>query len=182
MTLCHLFLPTWLILTGLAPSRLDVETPAEREERLASAAYWCTTYARSYDELAACVTLGTLESRWAIYVWQGRCSDGPVGERCDEGRARGPWQQHRAACPALWRTEPGSPAAIQAGARCAVGLWRSARRRCRGRHPRGELAGGYAGYRGASCTWVGGPLNGVRARVKTHAWVLRELGRRRAAE
>ena len=165
------------LLVGLTPSHTDtLEQRAldARERRLESAAYWCTVYAGDRAELAACVTIGIHESHWAYLVGAGRCSEMPEGERCDEGRARSWWQQQRAACPALWRTEPGSPGAIQAGARCAVSLWRGALYRCRGRHPGGAVAGAYAGYRGIDCEWVGGAR-----RARTHAWVMGELTRRR---
>lgn len=176
--LAHLFVPVWALLCALTPSRLDLdESCADRATRLAPAAYWCTVYAQSRDELAACITLGIHESRWARYVGEGRCRDGPQGERCDPDRhgrprARGWWQLHRSACPALWRTPLGSSEAIQAGARCAVAVWRGALWRCRGRHPAGPLAGAYAGYRGLDCEWPGG----VR-RARTHGWVLVGLGR-----
>lgn len=35
------------------------------------------------------------ESGAAQYVHEGRCDEGPVGARCDGGRAHGPWQQHQ---------------------------------------------------------------------------------------
>jgi len=180
MTLLHLFLQSWLLLQTVTPSRLDLDEPPEtRRERVSPIAYHCTAYARTRNELAACLTLPIRETAVARYVQEGRCSDGPVGERCDEGRARGPWQLHRATCPALWRTPPGSPEALRAGARCAVSLWRYALRRCRGRHPGGDLQGAYAGYRGgASCSWRGGPRNGTAARARTHRWVLGRLARR----
>src|ERR1700759_5427543 len=47
--------------------------------------------------LAAGLLLAKLdfESGAAQYVHEGRCDDGPVGARCDGGRAHGPWQQHQ---------------------------------------------------------------------------------------
>lgn len=174
--LLHLFGPALLVLVGFAPSRLDLdESPAVRAGRMDPIAYWCTQFAPTHDELAACLTIPKHETQLARYVQEGRCHDGPPGERCDEGRARGPWQLHRTVCPALWRTLPGSPEALREGARCAVRQWRYARLRCRGRHPGGDVQGAFAGYRGgASCSWTGG-RNGTAARERTYGWVLSRL-------
>lgn len=50
--------------------------------------------ARNNQERAALVTLGEFESKFARYVLENRCSDGPRKEKeCDSGRAKGPWQQ-----------------------------------------------------------------------------------------
>jgi hypothetical protein len=74
------------------------------------------------------------ETRLARYVLEDRCSDGPVGQRCDGGRATGPWQVH-GFCSAAWA--PGKKETrrmlphkrLVAGARCALRI--GALGRCR---------------------------------------------------
>ena len=106
-------------------------------------------------EQAALVALGWHESRWARYVVSGYCSDGPSGARCDNGRARSPWQTHRSACPSAWALAEEDPRALERSAVCAVRLLRGARGRCRGMHPAGDLAGAFSGYaRSSVCTWA----------------------------
>jgi hypothetical protein len=72
----------------------DHETGEAREARLAPYAAGIARHARTADEAAAMVAIGQHESRWAAYVTDGRCHEGPAGQRCDNGRARGPWQLH----------------------------------------------------------------------------------------
>src|SRR5690606_2825096 len=87
------------------------------------------------------------------YVQVGECEAGPVGARCDGGRARGIWQQHKSACPSVWEQEPGSIEELREGARCASRLMYGALRRCRTRAP-SALVGAFSGYAGASCNWA----------------------------
>lgn len=108
---------------------------------------------------AALITLGYSESRFARYVLEGRCADGPKGQRCDwdyrkrQPRARGPWQVW-AWCRGAWSHGEASPEALIGGARCAARALVAARKRCEGRHPGGVWAGMYSGYRGPTCTWA----------------------------
>lgn len=129
---------------------------ADRPVWLAPVASAISRATESRAEVAALVALGFHESRYARYVVDGRCSDGPIGARCDNGRARTPWQVWRVACPVAWTHPDGSQESLDAAARCAAGLLRGGRGRCRGRHPAGDLAGAFSAYRGASCTWSGG--------------------------
>lgn len=133
------------------------ETPEQRAERLkpVAVAVWDASERRPNGFTrgqwsAVILALGWHESRYARYVQAGECHRGPVGARCDDGKARGPWQQHAAACRELWASEPGSEDAVKAGARCASRLLNSAMRRCRSRN-QDPLAGAYSGYAGASC-------------------------------
>jgi hypothetical protein len=102
---------------------------------------------------AALLTLGFEESRFAAYVGEGRCAEGPKGARCDRGKARGYWQLWRVACPLAWTLEHNSRRALRVEARCAARAWRGALLRNRRCHPAGPIAGAFAGYRGADCRW-----------------------------
>jgi hypothetical protein len=148
------------------------ESSVERAERLkpVAVAIWEATdgdragYTRG-QWAAVLASLAWHETRLAKYVQIGRCDLGRPGERCDNGRARGLWQQWRVACPAAWATEPGSPEALREGARCASRLMYAAHRRCVSRAST-ALQGAFSGYAGASCT-----LRDAPARERT-AWQL----------
>jgi hypothetical protein len=98
----------------------DHETGEAREARLAPYAAGIASHARTADETAALVAIAWHETRLAAYVTDGRCHEGPAGQRCDNGRARGPWQLH-GWCKA---TTPDGEA------ECAARLLRYARARC----------------------------------------------------
>jgi hypothetical protein len=100
------------------------------------------------------VTLGTLESRFSYYVTSNQCDRGPVGARCDKGRARFAWQLWRRACPRAWAYPDNSYAATQAAAVCASRLFVGGHTVCR-RHPAGRLAGAFSAYGRGSCHWSG---------------------------
>ena len=133
-----------------------------------------------YEVAAALLTLGKLESGWAAYVGNGECASGPRGMRCDPDkrtgvpRARSYWQVHVGACPQAWREEPGSLEELRAAARCAARHWSGARLRCRGRHPSGDDAGAFSGYRSNTCDWPGGTY---RAREYTRMLAALRAGR-----
>jgi hypothetical protein len=115
----------------------------------------------SQQERAVLVALGWHESRFAHYVLEGRCEDGPRGARCDAGMARGPWQVHRW-CRAAWAVEDGTPEALRAGAACALRAIRTHAARCAS-EARTVLDGAFAGYAtGHACAW-----RGSAARVQT---------------
>jgi|SRR5690606_39971735 len=135
------------------------ETADERAARLepVAAAIWQATETTpagfTRGQWAAVIAaVGWHESRYATYVTEGRCSEGPVGMRCDGGRAIQAWQQWQPACPAAWRLPHGSREQLNESARCASRLLVSALRRCRSRAP-SVLAGAFSGYAGASCVW-----------------------------
>lgn len=125
-----------------------------------------------HQRAAALIALGWHESKFGRYVLEGRCSDGPPGARCDNGRARGAWQLWAVACPAAYQYPAGSLESLELEARCADRLLQGARGRCRGRHPAGALAGAFSGYRGLDCRWPGGA-----GRARTAEAVLFELYR-----
>ena len=149
------------LLVALPPFAAEPvpESAEERAERLkpVAGAIWQATTTRPSgfsrgQWSAVLVSLGWHETRFARYVQVGECETGPVGARCDAGRARGLWQQHRSACPSVWELEPGSVDELREGARCASRLMYAATRRCSRRAPT-LLVGGFSGYAGASCNW-----------------------------
>jgi hypothetical protein len=125
---------------------------------------------------AAALSIGWHESRFASYVIEGRCTDGPAGARCDldrhgKPRARGPWQVWRVACPAAYAHPAGSRESLEAEASCAVRLVAGAYYRCRSRHPHSDWAGAFSGYGGIVCTRPNSParartMSGFRARLE----------------
>jgi len=149
------------VLMGLTPWNGDVnDTEAERRALLqpiaADIAFAATEKSDGLGAVlkaSAVLAVGDHESHWARYVIEGRCDEGPVGARCDEGLARGPFQQHASACPRAYRHPEASRESLREEARCAVRLLTGALRRCRGRHPAGNWAGAFSGYRSASCAW-----------------------------
>ena len=137
------------------------ETDLERQIRLTQAAIAITGAAverpgswQPVRTAAALLAVGDRESKFARYVWAGRCESGPEEARCDPSprsgrpRARTYWQLHRAACPAAWAEEHGSFAETRAAARCASRLLVGAYYRCKTGH-----AGAFAGYAG-NCGWA----------------------------
>lgn len=118
---------------------------------------------------AALIVIGHEETRFARYVHENRCLDGPPGMRCDlddKGvpRARGLWQVWRVACPDLWdRMVDASLEATKAAAWCSATRIAGAYRRCQN-HNRDAWSGAFSGYRGASCTWPGAVRRARRVR------------------
>jgi hypothetical protein len=95
------------------------------------------------EERAALIADAYAESSLARYVLEGRCSDGPPGQRCDPdqhgvARARGPWQ--------VWHYchKPG----LEGEAECVVQLLRLGKHRC------ASWEGAFAALHGPSCQWA----------------------------
>lgn len=145
------------------------------------------------------LALGKNETRFARYVLEGRCQDGPPGEQCDwskrQGRpiARGPFQVHPW-CTAAWSVAETSLESLAGGARCALSLVKRALRRCL-RSPHEAWPGAFAVYRGQACadgTKTGSAnfkglrytqtLRQVERRLKREATKLREETGRVASE
>lgn len=137
-------------LLSLTPSYTDrQEDQVGRRNRLSEVALAISTACGSNIELCAAeVILGDRETHYASLVQQNRCREMPAGQRCDGGRALGPWQLHRAACPKAWE----APLDLTIQARCVAGLLRWGKRSC------GRWSGAFSYYalgRG-ECDWVGG--------------------------
>lgn len=122
------------------------------------------------EEAAALIAQGWHESRFARYVVEGRCLDGPVGARCDIGRdgrprARGPWQVWHWCRPA-WALPEGSPESLRAEARCVVGWMRGALRRCGG-----QWEHAFAGMTGSSRCNVPWAARRVATMAQVRRWL-----------
>lgn len=143
-------------MLALPGHRLDAaELPEARAVRLRPHAEGIALAALTVEHAAALVAQGHHETRFASLVLEGRCSEMPVGERCDNGLSRGAFQV-RSWCRA---TTPAGEAA------CALSQFRYGWARC------GSVAGGYvalAGVRG--CEW-----SGAAERVRTFRRVVAVL-------
>lgn len=124
------------------------EDPTARRERLSELAEAIADASANRTEAAALLAAAWHESRFSKMVQEGRCDELPAGMRCDDGKARGNWQLHRAACTELWDRPVSEHARI--GARCAMRLLRVFRRDC------GTIPGAYGRFAGRACTWAGG--------------------------
>lgn len=132
------------------PHALDVDEPEDqRAERLERFASTISNAATDRESRSALLVLTLYESRAARYVVENRCADGPRGLlECDEGRAVGPWQLHKA---------HHLKHDLDAQARRAAALWRYHRRRC------GSIEGAFAGYAtGGSCSWSEAALRAAK--------------------
>jgi hypothetical protein len=161
------------IMLGLAPWYGDRhDTPLQRHVLLAPiAAEVALAVTEKSDglspELKAAVVLsvGYHESKWARYIIEGRCEEGPPGARCDNGSARGPFQQHLEACPLAYKYPEASRESLHEEARCAVQLMTSAFRRC----------GGWRKAFGSYCSGSCANLELVTSRVQTMWWLHSKL-------
>lgn len=105
--------------------------------------------AKNERETAVLMSIAWHESHLARYILENRCSEGPVGERCDNGRARNFLQIHRVACPDAWKLPWGSDESLRLEAQCAISLYHFGEHRCR------SASGAYGIYAGTSCAWSG---------------------------
>lgn len=138
-----LALPAWYQDAGESPdARIELLRPVAQVIAIASEG--------EPTRAAAMIAAGYHESRFARYVVEGRCSDGPRGARCDDGRATSPWQVWAVACPGAHSFPAGSRHSLEAAASCADRLLRGGYGRCRGRHPGGDWAGMFAAYAGGA--------------------------------
>jgi hypothetical protein len=140
-----------------------------RRERLRSVAAEIARETSNLDEIAAVLTLGEAETHFAIYVGEGRCSEGRF--KCDpdfRGRpqARTYWQLWVSTCPMAWRALEGSPEELRAAVKCALDRWRFGLGRCK------SLVGAFSAYRAGDCAWKGAP-----ERAKRYGEVLAQLNR-----
>lgn len=99
---------------------------------------------KTREERVALVVDGWFESRYAAYVLEGRCLDGPRGARCDPGkdgkpRARGPWQVWS------WCKKTG----LDAEAKCVIDQMRLGLVRC------SSWEGAFSALHGPMCGWSG---------------------------
>ena len=110
------------VLISLPVWRLSTDTPAERAELTRPVAAAICAATSDPTEQAFLATQGDSETKYARPVLEERCHEMPEGERCDQGRATGPWQVHRW-CREAWNAVTHADRLL-AGARCALRGWR----------------------------------------------------------
>lgn len=142
------------------------DTPEQRARLLRPVADAIAAVSRNRTEAAALVALGYAETAFARYVLDGYCYQGPVGARCDGGRARGAWQVW-SWCRPLWTGPENAEGRHLAGARCAVQRLRAGRTAC----PNDGYAGMLSHYGRGHCTW--GPATKRAALMSTVEWQIR---------
>lgn len=164
-----------LLLLELTPDRTDrAEDPAKRRARLEVAAAGmadavaAVDYFGDREEAAALIAQGDAESNYAAYVGEGRCTEGPAGQRCDPDkhgrpRARTYWQVWQVTCPRAWAATPGSREEAREAAICTLRVMASGFTRCR-KNGYDAWTGAFAALKGgASCVTKSAP---VRVRKK----------------
>lgn len=163
------------VLERMPTSKWDHdESPESRSQRLDEIASAIAAASRTDHEAAALLTIGNRESTWVRYVREG-CNypDGiPKGaSTCDRGTSRTYWQMKGVSCRPGWALPRGSDETVVVFAMCARRRFVGALRRCKGRHPAGDVAGAFAGYRSVDCEWPEGA-----ARAKEFWLRLQQLG------
>lgn len=148
------------------------ETRKARIEQMARAVLGAT---RNPHEIAVLLELGRAETWFSAYShractpydkrYSGDCDRIWKGKRKGQIRARSFWQLWERTCPALWKEKPGSDAAVNAAAKCALKHFRFARKQCARRTRHGALAGAFSGYRSTMvCEWEPAKARAWRAR------------------
>jgi hypothetical protein len=157
----HAVLTVALSLSQYVGDRGD--SPEQREALYLPVATAIAEVARTNAEAAMLLALAFHESGLARFVIEGRCSDGPPGQRCDGGKARGVFQLHAAACRDAWELEDGSTDSIRAEARCAIRLlrWNADRGKDR---TASRLRAAFAGYAARDWSWDGAAKRAETAR------------------
>lgn len=145
------------------------ELAAERESRLAIVAEAISLAARSRSEVAILVALGEHETGFGALVQLGRCDEMPSGQRCDGGKARGPWQLHIEACRAAFALPEGSSDSIRTEAQCAISLlrWNAERGKS---HTLTPQRAAFCGYAGKPWSWVGAEVRERTAKRILASW------------
>jgi len=165
-----------LVLLSLPPFYSDKNEPAKgRTARLEKAAR-AIAQAAENSELptiplaAALIQQGYSETKFARYVGEGRCKDGPKGSQCDldqngQPRARTYWQTWKVFCPKAWKLSPGSQDELNAAAECVARTMERGFRICSSKGLDG-WTGAFARQRGpAFCTTKKAPAR-ARARIE----------------
>jgi hypothetical protein len=169
---------TFAALMRMTPHKTDTESRSERSARMhviaesindatlrasCSGRYASPTCKPIYSDRRSLAALllgkGHFESDFAEYVHEGRCSEGPVGARCDSDkqghpRAHGPWQQWELAVFPRedWqKLEGATPEATSLAAWHAAKLLAGSRSMCKAAYNGDEIQAAIAGFSGA-CT------------------------------
>jgi hypothetical protein len=146
------------------------ETAEQRAELYYPIATAIAEVARSRSEVAILISLSWHETKWARAVVEGRCGEMPAGQRCDGGKARGPWQLHLEACRTAYALPEASAGSIQAEAQCAIRLLRFSAERGKS-HTATPWHSAFAGYAARPWDWPG-----AEARVRTTRRILSSMG------
>jgi hypothetical protein len=148
-----------------------IDTPEQRSTLYRPVAEAIAEVAKTKSEASILVALAFHESGFARFVIEGRCAQGPPGQRCDGGKARGVFQLHEAACREAWKLKDGSVESIRAEARCAIGLLRWNAERGKDLTPT-RVHAAFAGYAARGWDW-----DGAAKRVETARKIEKELQR-----
>lgn len=105
------------------------ETLEQRRQLLEPLAHAITESTESRGEMAAAISQAYHESRFARYVLENRCLEGPPGSRCDNGTSRGPFQVKKW-CEGAWNSGASLAEQYRAGARCMLSVYRLGVMRC----------------------------------------------------
>jgi len=107
------------------------DTPEQRSELYRPVADAIHTVAKNRRQQAFLVTQAWAETKFARYVLEDRCQDGPIGARCDRGKASGPWQVW-SWCKDAHDKSLTNAQRFEAGARCALRGYHQGARMCTG--------------------------------------------------
>lgn len=159
-----------LVMLGLPQWYQDRgESAEERAELLKPMAAAIAKVCTGGRKAAWCVAQAWHETKLARYVLEDRCSDGPVGARCDAGRASGPWQVH-SWCRDAHNKSLSMAKRFEAGARCALKGYNYGLSKCGGR-----VSGAFAAQHTAL---LGQPLE----QWCTKPWAVRRVGTMQSVE
>lgn len=106
------------------------------------------------DEAATLLAQGYEDTKFAFLVLADRCDEMPAGQRCDGGKARGPFGLHRSACKSAYEHPAGSDESIQWEVRCTLGLLYFHSKRCLP-HAASPLLAMFGGMGGSGCHAIG---------------------------
>jgi len=144
--------PVLAALAGMPPEWSDRnETKRERIERLKPWAHAIEHVARNNEERAALLALINHETMAASRIQWDKCRPDECG-----GPAKGLLQVQRDACVEAKQiySMPPSPERFKLEARCAISVYRSSKKRCKGKN-RLAVTDGLSGYRGVCRTTDG---------------------------
>lgn len=99
----------------------------------------------NWGDAALLLSQAINETHLARYVLEGRCLDGPPGQRCDNGRSHGPFQVNVKWCPST---------DFRVQARCALRAARGGVMRCK-EHALSPHHAAFAGLAARPCNWPG---------------------------
>lgn len=145
------------VMLKLQPCYLDKDNSEEERVNLYRPVALAIEHESRGNALKAAIGINIAyeETKLCEYVLEGRCNEGPRGDKeCDSGKARGPWQVHEW-CEPAWVVRDGTLESYQAGFKCALQLMAHGKKKCENTKWSG-WAGAYGIYAGAWCDWQHG--------------------------